>query len=495
MLRFFHMLNSFSQHGLNALGGSHPGSLLLRGVLVLLFPWRLLRSHPAPLPERVRLFLEAQGPLGIKLGQLLSTRVDLLPEPYLASLRHLQDQVTPLSWSQLVRAHREPLSHELSDRNEHPLAAASLAQIHQARLRRTQEPVVIKCLRPGTRQRIGSDLRLLRRMLALSAWFFSVKFMKQSQSLVDELAYSLHNEMDLQQEAANLNYMHRFITEEHPKARVPHVFWSESTPFMLVMEELQGIPLNASERLKAAGFNSQHLAHCLIDVFLEQLLHFNFFHADLHPGNIMVLGSPAQMKLGLMDFGMVGSLSSSDQRYIALNLLAFTQRDYARIASLHKASGWVPAHIRTDQLEAALRKVSEPVWGKSLNRVSMSETLQGLINLAHDFDLKLQPQLLLLQKALVTLEGTCRMLDPKIDVWAQAAPALQAWQHKQKNWKTSVKALKRYGFQWLEQRMTQKDDEPSQPPPPPANRKTHAVLLICTVALLISQHFSGSSFF
>lgn len=389
-------------------------------------------SEIATLPRgaRARLALQELGPIFVKFGQVLSTRRDLIPPDIAEELALLQDQVAPFAASE-ARARIEAafgmtISDLFADFTDTPLASASIAQVHAATLPDGSE-VVVKVLRPGIHARIDQDISLLRTLAGLVERHHPRAHRIRPNAVVDEIAATLHAELDLQREGANASVLRRHW-EGSADLHVPAIIWSHTRESVLTLERVRGIPSDDIAALDAAGIDRRALAAKAVRVFYEQVFRDNFFHADAHAGNIWVDADPARAtdpRFIALDFGIVGQLSPRDQYWLAENFTAIFRRDYRRIAELHLAAGWMPAHVRTEELEAAARAVCEPFFTRPLSEFSLGEVLLKLFRTAQRYELTLQPQLILMQKTLLNIEGLGRLLDPKLDLWAVAHPVLE----------------------------------------------------------------------
>lgn len=384
--------------------------------------------------QRIRLAIEALGPIFVKAGQILSTRSDMLPEDLVFELAKLQDQVPPFS-GQLARdmieaALGRKIEDVFSQFDITALASASIAQVHPAVLL-DGTSVVVKVLRPNILKEIENDLDLLM-MLAASAekyWKESRRF--KPRQIVNEIAHTLYDELDLLREGANASQLRRNFQHSN-MLYIPEIYWSYSKNNVLVMERIEGIPIHNIEALRYAGMNMKKLAERGVEIFFTQVFRDCFFHADMHPGNVFVSTDNTENPLYIaVDFGIVGSLNNKDQRYLAENLLAFFKRDYQRVAELHIASGWLPPDTRVDQFEGAIRAVCEPIFERPLKDISFGQLLLRLFQTARRFDINIQPQLILLQKTLLNVEGIGRQIYPDLDLWTTAAPFLEKWLKKQ----------------------------------------------------------------
>ena len=400
--------------------------------LFYLFPRR--RSSSAPLGERIRLALEELGPIFVKFGQAVSTRRDLLPKEVADELAKLQDDVPPfpaeIAVAILSEAYGEPVDDVFERFDIEPFAAASIAQVHTAQLPNGAE-VIVKLLRPGVQDLIERDLEVLRMLAGLADRYWEHGKRLRPLELVDEYESTIIDELDLMREAANTAQLKRNFAGSD-MLYVPDIYWDYCRPEVLVQERIYGIPISDMDALHDAGTNIQVLAENGVEIFFTQVFRHNFFHADMHPGNIFVIVTdPDKPKYAAVDFGIVGTLSPSDQRYLAENFLAFFDRDYHRIAKLHLDSGWVPEGTRIDQLETAVRTVCEPIFNKPLAEISFAQVLMRLFRVAQRFNVEIQPQMILLHKTLFNIEGLGRELYPQLDLWKTAHPVLKKWMSDQ----------------------------------------------------------------
>jgi ubiquinone biosynthesis protein len=366
----------------------------------------------------------------VKFGQALSTRRDLLPADIADELEKLQDRVPPFPGAEaraiVERAYGRPVTEVFEEFDETPLAAASIAQVHAARLRSGEE-VVVKVIRPGVRALIERDLEVMHQLAQLVLDYAREGHRLRPTEVVKEYEKTILDELDLMREAANAAQLGRNFAGSE-LLHVPAVYWDYCRPEAMVMERIRGVMISDMDELRRRGTNIQRLAENGVTIFFTQMLRHNFFHADMHPGNIFVLlGDPERPKYCAVDFGIVGTLDARDQHYLAENFLAFFDRDYHRIAKLHVDSGWVPADTRVDELEAAVRTVCEPIFNKPLSEISFGQVLLRLFETARRFQMKVQPQLILLQKTLLQIEGLGRQLYPELDLWKTAQPVLKDW--------------------------------------------------------------------
>lgn len=407
---------------------------LLRPLRFLFYLAPRRRDSSAPLGERIRLALQELGPIFVKFGQAISTRRDLLPPDIADELAKLQDRVPPFPAEQAVAivegAYGKSVDEVFERFDREPLAAASIAQVHTAKLKAGHE-VIVKVLRPGVQEQIEGDLAVLRVLAGLADRYWEHGKRLRPLEIVDEYEHTIIDELDLMREAANTAQLKRNF-QGSDMLYVPDVYWDYCRPEVLVQERIYGTPISDMDALKKAGANIQVLAENGVEIFFTQVFRHNFFHADMHPGNIFVITSdPEQPKYAAVDFGIVGTLSPEDQRYLAENFLAFFDRNYHRIAKLHLDSGWVPAGTRIDQLETAIRTVCEPIFNKPLAEISFAQLLMRLFRVAQRFDVEIQPQMILLHKTLFNIEGLGRQLYPQLDLWKTAHPVLKRWMDEQ----------------------------------------------------------------
>ena len=413
----------------------HRLDALLQGSAYGRWLWLLRPFVPAapderdlPRGKRLRLALQELGPIFVKFGQVLSTRRDLLPPDIADELARLRDQVAPFPGSQaraaVEHALGRPVGELYASFDEAPLASASIAQVHAATLHDGRE-VVVKVLRPNVRAQIEADIGLLRTLAAVADRHHPGADKIRPQEIVSEIESTLYAELDLQREGANASLMRR-LWADSPDLYVPEVHWPLSDETVLTMERVRGIGSDDVQALEAAGIDRRALAAKGVRVFYTQVFRDNFFPADAHAGNIWVDATRKDdPRFIALDFGIVGQLPARDQYYLAENFMAIFQRDYRRIAELHVEAGWMPASIRIDELEAACRSVCEPYFTRPLSEISLAEVLVKLFRTAQRYQLTVQPQLILLQKTLLNIEGVGRLLDPKIDIFAVAKPVLE----------------------------------------------------------------------
>lgn len=384
--------------------------------------------------ERIRLALEELGPIFVKAGQIISTRRDLLPDEIAIELSKLQDRVPPFSGqiakTIIERALHSNIQEAFSTFDMQALASASIAQVHAATMR-NGDSVVVKVLRPHIRRIIDRDIDLLMAFAKLAErYWFNARHFKPRQ-LVAEVAQTLYDELDLMREGANATQLRRNFSDSK-MLYIPRIYWEYCRSNILVMERIHGIPIHDIKKLQHARINMKKLAERGVEIFFTQVFRDSFFHADLHPGNIFVSDKdPENPTYIAVDFGIVGSLNHNDQRYLAENMIAFFKRDYQRVAELHIACGWLPPDARIDQFEGAIRSVSEPIFEQPLRDISFGQLLMRLFQVARRFHINIQPQLILLQKSLLSIEGLSRQLAPDLDLWASASPQIEKWLKKQ----------------------------------------------------------------
>ena len=421
-----------------------------------LSPWTWFTRRRGTRAERLRLALEELGPIFVKFGQLLSTRRDLLPVDIADELAKLQDRVPPFAGAvartRIEEALGRPVTELFGSFEEAPLAAASIAQVHAATLTDGRE-IVVKVLRPGMREVIGRDIEVLHALARLAERYWADSRRFRPAEVVAQYEKTVLDELDLMREAANASQLRRNFAGS-AMLHVPEVYWDLCRREVMVMERIRGVQISDLARLHALGTDIRKLAENGVTIFFTQVFHHNFFHADMHPGNIFVdVTDPANPKYAAVDFGIVGTLDPRDQLYLAGNFLAFFERDYRKVAVLHVESGWVPAGTRVDELESAVRTICEPIFNKPLRDISFGLVLLRLFEIARRFQMQIQPQLILLQKTLLNIEGVGRELYPELDLWKTALPILRAWmrertgpraivQHIRSNWPDVAEALK-----------------------------------------------------
>ena len=444
-LRLLHIQRVLLRHGLDELvRATH-----------LYRPLRLLARLPSfgsdaaardlPRGVRIREALQELGPIFVKFGQSLSTRPDLLPEDVARELARLQDEVPPFPGAEARRlaeaAYRRPLAEVFASFDDTPIAAASIAQVHAARLADGRE-VAVKILRPGVETQIRRDLELMYAVAGLARRYWAASRPLRPLEVVREYERIVTDELDLMREAANAAQLRRNF-EGSPLLYIPEVHWDYCRPTVLVTERIRGIPVSDVAALRAREVDLAALSATGVEIFFTQVFRHNFFHADMHPGNIFVdAAKPAAPRYLAVDFGIVGTLDPRDQQYLAENFLAFFNRDYRRVAALHLNSGWVPEGTRLDELEAAFRTVCEPIFNRPLAEISFGQFLVRLFTTARRFGMEVQPQLILLQKTLLNIEGLGRQLYPQLDLWATAKPILEEWMAERISGRTVINRLR-----------------------------------------------------
>ena len=413
-----------------------------------LAPWHWYVRR-TPRAVRIRKALEQLGPIFVKFGQILSTRQDLLPEDIAAELARLQDRVEPFNGQiaqQIVEiAFQRPVEEIFARFETEPLASASIAQVHAATLV-SGEDVVVKVLRPGIEKYIRRDVSLMKYIAGLAESYWSEGKRLRPREVVSEFEKTLYDELDLLRETANASQLRRNFTDSS-LLHVPEVYWPYCRPNVMTMERIYGLPVNDVAALRDAGIDLKEMSERGVEIFFTQVFKHNFFHADMHPGNIFV--SPDGQYMAV-DFGIMGTLSPDDQRYLAENFLAFFRRDYRRVAELHLESGWVPPGTRVDEFEAAIRSVCEPIFERPLKEISFGLLLLRLFQTARRFNMEVQPQLVLLQKTLLNIEGLGRQLYPDLDLWQTAKPFLELWMSEQVGARAFAKRMRRSLPEWSE---------------------------------------------
>jgi len=414
--------------------------------LIYIMPWNWFARNRAPRGQRIREALEDLGPIFIKFGQMLSTRKDLLADDVAEELTALQDRVPPFDGEKaqalIEKAYAVKVEEYFDDFNTTPLASASIAQVHEAKLKDGTN-IVIKVLRPNIMPTIKRDIALLYIIAKLAERYSKDARRLRAIEIVQEYEKTILDELDLMREAANASQLRRNF-ETSQQLYIPEIYWDYTRRNVMAMERVYGEPMANIEKMKAAGVNMQRLSELGVEIFFTQVFTHNFFHADMHPGNLFVDISNLQYpKYIAVDFGIVGTLSPEDQRYLAENFLAFFKRDYNRVAQLHVDSGWVPAGTRVDEFESAIRSVCEPIFEKPLKDISFGQLLLRLFQTARRFNMEVQPQLVLLQKTLLNIEGLGRQIYPDLDLWKTAKPFLEKWMNEQVGVKALLKGFKK----------------------------------------------------
>ena len=398
-----------------------------------------MRNVSEPRAVRLRRALENLGPIFVKFGQMLSTRRDLMPTDLADELAKLQDQVPPFPSTQAVAlleaAYGKPLSAVFKSFEEMPVASASVAQVHFAVLPDGRD-VAVKILRPDIVGIISHDVALLKTAADMIEWWAEGRRLKPGE-VIKEFEKHLSDELDLMREAANCSQLKRNFASSQ-LLLVPEVYWDFCTTDVMVMERMYGFPVSQVGALREAGINIPKLAENGVEIFYTQVFRDGFFHADMHPGNVQVAANGQYIAL---DFGIMGSLTDSDKHYLAQNFIAFFRRDYKRVAEVHIECGWAPAETRVDELESAIRAVCEPIFDRPLREVSFGRVLLRLFQTSRRFGIEVQPQLVLLQKTLLNVEGLGLQLDPELDLWKTAKPWLERWMAEQVGWRGFLKSL------------------------------------------------------
>jgi len=469
-LRLLHINIVLARHGLDEI---ILATHLFRPVRFLRFlsPWRLLRRDSRSLGERIRNALEDLGPIFVKFGQILSTRRDLLPDDVAVELARLQDRVPPFPGSDARAIVEKALGKSVTELfarfDETPFASASIAQVHAAQLPDGRE-VVVKVVRPNIEAAIRRDMQLLYTIADLATRFWPDGRRLRPREVVAEFDKTIIDELDLMREAASASQLRRnFLGSD--LLYVPEIHWPLTRRNVMVMERIHGTPVSNVAALRAQGVDLKRLSEHGVEIFFTQVFRDNFFHADMHPGNIFV--GPNGRYIAV-DFGIMGTLSREDQRYLAGNFLAFFQRDYRRVAELHVESGWVPEGTRLEEFEAAIRTVCEPVFERPLKDISFGHVLLRLFQTARRFNMEIQPQLVLLQKTLLNIEGLGRQLNPDLDLWQTAKPYLERWMSEQMGVRAFIRSARHNAPEWgeklpqlpglLHQWLTRANETPAQ---------------------------------
>ena len=453
LLRIFKIARVFAKYRLDTLFEQINLRWYARLLLKLML-WRyFIPVGSRSQGQRLRLALEELGPVFIKFGQMLSTRRDLLSDDLALELKKLQDQVPPFesAYSQrlIERALGAPVAEIFAEFNATPMASASVAQVHEALLYNGEE-VVVKVIRPGIDKTIRKDMAVLYTIAQLVQALWVEGRRLKPVEVVADYENTIFDELDLRKEAANGSQIRRNF-DNSPILYVPEIYWDLTRQNVLVMERIHGIPVADIEQLKAQNTDMKKLAEQGVEIFFTQVFRDSFFHADMHPGNIFVSReNPSAPQYLAVDFGIVGSLSPEDQNYLARNFLAFFQRDYRQVAQLHIDSGWVPADTNVQAFETAIRSVCEPIFEKPLKDISFGMVLMGLFQTARRFNMEVQPQLVLLQKTLLNIEGLGRQLYPELDLWQTGQPFLERWMKERMGPKAVYRSMKQQAPDWLD---------------------------------------------
>ena len=444
LFRLLRIIAVSLRFGLDEFILGHGRVRALRWVVKIL----LFRRHiEAPRAQRLRLALEALGPIFVKFGQLLSTRRDLLPPDIADELTRLQDQVPPFAaefaFAALARAYGRPVDEVFAEFDAIAVASASVAQVHFARLHDGRE-VAVKILRPGIAGIIKHDVALLDAAASLIELLWADGKRLRPHEVVAEFAKHLDDELDLMREAANASQLRRNFADS-PLLLVPEIHWDYCATEVMVMQRMSGTPISHIASLRDQGIDLKKLARAGVEIFFTQVFRDGFFHADMHAGNILVAKNGQYVAL---DFGIMGTLAAVDKHYLAQNFLAFFQRDYRRVAEMHIESGWVPKETRVEEFETAIRAVCEPIFSKPLKDISIGRVLVRLFQTARRFNMQVQPQLVMLQKTLLSIEGLGRDLDPELDLWVTAKPYLLRWMSEQVGWRGLVRQIRMEAPYW-----------------------------------------------
>jgi len=445
ILKFLRLLKIFTvviKYGLDEIAMSGLQVPRTARLINGIFFWRRITT---PRAIRLRLALEELGPIFIKFGQVLSTRRDLMPPDIANELSLLQDRVPPfgsdLAIAQITRSLGAPPDQLFASFDPVPVASASIAQVHFATLKNGRD-VAVKVLRPGMKKTIDEDIALMYMATGVIEKLWAESRLLKPREGVAEFDKYLHDELDLMREAANASQLRRNFADSD-LLLVPEMFWDYCSSNVIVMERMHGIPVSQIDRLAAEGVDLKKLSSDGVEIFFTQVFRDGFFHADMHPGNILVSVEPETFgRYIALDFGIVGTLNDFDKDYLSQNFLAFFRRDYKRVAEAHIESGWAPRHTRVDELEAAVRACCEPIFDRPLKDISFGQILLRLFQTSRRFNVEVQPQLVLLQKTLLNIEGLGRQLDPDLDLWKTAKPHLERWMTEQVGWRGFVERLK-----------------------------------------------------
>jgi len=411
----------------------------------------LARRRREPRGQRLREALERLGPIFVKFGQVLSTRRDLLPLDIADELAKLQDRVPPfdpdLALAQIESSFGRPIDALFASIERTPVASASIAQVHLGVLKDGRE-VAVKVLRPNVELEVAKDLALMQTAAALVERFSAEARRLRPQEVVAEFAHHLDEELDLMREAANASQLRRNF-QNSPLLAVPEVHWDLCSERVMVMERMRGVPVSHIAVLREKGIDLRALGRAGVEICFTQVFRDGFFHADMHPGNILVgVEGELRGRYIALDFGIMGTLTEVDKKYLAQNFIAFFNRDYRRVAQAHLEAGWVPPETRVDEFESAIRAVCEPVFARPLKDIYFGRLLLRLFQTSRRFNVEVQPQLVLLQKTLLNIEGLGRELDPELDLWVTAKPFLERWMDEQVGWRAFVNQVRREAPYW-----------------------------------------------
>lgn len=442
IIRFFHIIIILHRYGLYDIFKKHHKTSTLALIIELMLFFIPKKQQQLPLPKRLYLAIEELGPIFVKFGQVLSTREDLITHEFAIELANLQSRVKPFSGKLAIQIVEDELECNLnqvfSELSKEPVASASVAQVHRGILLKDNQEVAIKILRPNIQKQIKQDVKLLMTFAWLIEHLSADGKRLRLTEVVGEFKKSLANELDLLQEAGNATELKRLHKNDY-KILIPEVYYDYCTSKVMVMEWMNGTPISDMETLKAKHIDLVRLSHNGVDIFYTQVFTYGFFHADMHPGNILC--DDYGRYIGL-DFGIVGSLSENDKRYLAINILAFFNRDYKKVALTHIESGWAPSDTSVEELENAIRAVCEPIFNKPLSQISFGQVLVKLFQVSRQFNIAVQPQLVLLQKTIINVEGLGRKLNPELDLWVSAKPILEKWMKEQMGFKGFIRNLK-----------------------------------------------------
>ena len=451
LLRLAKILRVVSRYGIDEMILEHEPSGRLAAISRAV---HFRRRFTQPRAVRLRLALEALGPIFVKFGQVLSTRRDLIPLDIADELAKLQDQVPPfppeLALAQVEAAYGKPAGEVFAQFDATPVASASVAQVHFARLRPEDggHEVAVKILRPNMQGVIAHDLALLDTLAGLLERIWSDGKRLKPRQVVAEFAKYLYDELDLMREAANCSQLRRNFAGSK-LLLVPEVYWDFCTTSVMVMDRMYGIPVSHTTELLEAGINLSRLSEAGVEIFFTQIFRDGFFHADMHPGNIFVaVDGPDKGKYIALDFGIVGTLTEADKDYLAQNFVAFFRRDYRGVAVAHVEAGWAPPDTRVDEFESAIRAVCEPIFDRPLREISFGKVLLRLFQTSRRFNIEVQPQLVMLQKTLLNVEGLGRQLDPDLDLWKTAKPLLERWMSEQLGWRALLRGIQTEAPRW-----------------------------------------------